>query len=95
MNVEKLGFPMGGNVDTLLMTKGRPEWGSAKGSRRAYVAKDYRILLMIGGSYGDFDHAYRGSEAERLKAFEANRTRFGREWIMIANPSYGSFDTAT
>jgi len=24
-NVEKLGFPMGGNVDTLLMTRGRPE----------------------------------------------------------------------
>ena len=37
---------------------------------------------------------YRGSEADRLKAFEANRARWGREWLMLANPSYGSFDTA-
>lgn len=86
---------MGGNVETLLMTRGRPEWTSAKGSRRAFVAKDYRVLLVVGDNYGDFDDAYRGSEADRLKAFEANRARFGREWIMIANPSYGSFDTAT
>lgn len=93
-NLEKLGFPMGGNVDTLLMTRGRPEWTSAKGTRRAYVAASYRVLLVIGDNYGDFDDAYRGSEADRLKAFEANRARFGREWIMLANPSYGSFDTA-
>lgn len=53
------------------------------------------MLLVVGDNYGDFDDAYRGSEADRLKAFEANRARFGREWIMIANPSYGSFDTAT
>jgi hypothetical protein len=52
------------------------------------------VLLLIGDNYGDFDDAYRGSEAERLKAFEANRAHFGREWIMLANPSYGSFDTA-
>ena len=29
-----------------------------------------------------------------MAAFQANAERFGREWIMIANPTYGSFDTA-
>jgi len=93
-NMEKLGFPMGGNVDTFLMQRERPDWGGPKGTRRAFVAKDYRILLSIGDNFGDFDDRYRSSEAERQQAFEENAARWGREWIMIANPSYGSFDTA-
>lgn len=93
-NMEKLGFPMGGNVDTFLMARERPEWGSAKGTRRAHVTKDYRVLLNLGDNFGDFSDAYRGSEAERLKAYEENLARWGREWIMLPNPSYGSFDTA-
>lgn len=93
-NMEKLGFPMGGNVDTFLMQRERPDWGGAKGTRRAHVVKDYRVVLNVGDNFGDFDDRYRGSEAERLKAFEENRARWGREWIMIANPTYGSFDSA-
>jgi len=91
----RLGFPMGGNMDTFLMAREKPDWGSAKGTRRAYVAKDYRVLLNIGDNFGDFVDAYRGSEAERLKVYEDNRARWGREWIMIANRSYGSFESGT
>jgi acid phosphatase len=93
-NLEKLGFPMGGNVDTMLTAKKRPEWGSAKGTRRAFVAKSYRILLNVGDNFGDFVDEYRGGEAERLKVMEEHKDRWGREWIMIANPAYGSFETA-
>jgi 5'-nucleotidase (lipoprotein e(P4) family) len=93
-NMEKLGFPMGGNVDTFLMQNEKPDWGSAKGTRRAVIAKDYRIVLNFGDNFGDFDDRYRSSEADRLKAFDENKDRWGREWLMIANPTYGSFDTA-
>jgi 5'-nucleotidase (lipoprotein e(P4) family) len=93
-NMEKLGFPMGGNVDTFLMQNEKPDWSSAKGTRRAVIAKDYRILLSFGDNFGDFDDRYRTSESERLKAFEENKERWGREWLVIANPTYGSFDTA-
>ena len=93
-NMEKLGFPMGGNVDTMLMTRKQPDWGSAKGTRRAYIAKSYRILINVGDNFGDFVDEYRGSEAERLKVMEDHKARWGREWIMIANPSYGSFESA-
>lgn len=93
-NMEKLGFPMGGNVDTFLMQNEKPDWGSAKGTRRAAIAKDYRILLSFGDNFGDFDDRYRTSESERSKAFEENKERWGREWLVIANPTYGSFDTA-
>jgi acid phosphatase len=93
-NLEKFGFPMGGNVDTMLMTRKQPDWGSAKGTRRAFVAKSYRILINVGDNFGDFVDDYRGGEAERLKVMEDNKARWGREWIMIANPSYGSFESA-
>ena len=92
--MDKLGFPMGGNVDTVLTTGEKPEWTSAKGTRRAYVAKDYRILLNLGDNLSDFTDDYRGDEAEREKVFEANKERWGREWIVVANPSYGSFESA-
>jgi acid phosphatase len=93
-NLEKFGFPMGGNVDTMLMTRKQPDWGSAKGTRRAHVARNYRVLLNVGDNFGDFVDEYRGNEAERLKVLEQHKDRWGREWIMIANPSYGSFESA-
>lgn len=93
-NLEKFGFPIDTAVDTLLMAGEQPTWGSAKGTRRAHVARDHRVLLNVGDNFGDFVDEYRGSEAERLAVLEQHRDRWGREWIMIANPTYGSFDTA-
>lgn len=93
-NMEKLGFPMGGNVDTFMMQNEKPDWGSQKGTRRTVIAKDYRILLNFGDNLGDFDDRYRSSEAERLKVFEEDKAHWGRDWLVIANPTYGSFDTA-
>jgi 5'-nucleotidase (lipoprotein e(P4) family) len=93
-NLEKFGFPMGGNADTMLMARKQPDWGSTKGTRRAHVARSYRVLLNVGDNFGDFVDEYRGSEAERLKVLEQHKDRWGREWIVIANPSYGSFESA-
>src|SRR5499426_1436717 len=93
-NLEQVGFPLDDKIDTVLTTRERPEWGSAKGPRRAHVAASYRVLLNIGDNFGDFVDEYRGTEAERLKIMEQHKDRWGREWIMIANPAYGSFETA-
>jgi 5'-nucleotidase (lipoprotein e(P4) family) len=93
-NLEKLGFPLDDKIDTVLMTRERPDWTSAKGTRRAHVARMYRVLLNLGDNLGDFVDDYRGTEAERLKVFEDNKDRWGREWIMLANPAYGSFESA-
>jgi acid phosphatase len=92
--MEALGFPMGGNVDTFLMRSEKEEWTSAKSTRRAFIAKDYRVLLLIGDNYGDFSDDAEGSEAERLASFEANMAHIARDWIFIANPEYGSFESA-
>lgn len=94
-NVQALGFPMGGNVDTFLMQKDRPEWASsAKGVGIAYIAKDYRVLLLFGDNIGDFSDKFSGGIAERDVAFETLKAHFGHDWMMLANPSYGSWESA-
>src|SRR5262249_50682009 len=60
-NRKKPGFPRGEGVDTRLMSRKQPDGGSAKGTRRAFVAKSYRILLNVGDNLGDFVDEYRGT----------------------------------
>jgi acid phosphatase len=93
-NMRKLGFPMAANIDTILTAKEQPDWGSAKGTRRAVIAKHYRILLLMGDNFGDFTDAYKGSVDERQKVYEENAARWGHDWLMLPNPSYGSFESA-
>jgi len=92
-NLEMYGFPLSDKIDTLLTAGEQPDWKSAKGTRRAVIAKDYRVLLDIGDNFGDFVDAYKGTEDERQKIWDDNKARWGREWIVIANPTYGSFES--
>jgi acid phosphatase len=92
-NMAKLAFPMGGGtVDTFLMANEQDGWGSKKGTRRAVIAKDYRILLLLGDNFGDFVDAYKGTEAERKAVFDTNASHWGHDWIVLPNPTYGSFE---
>ncbi|HKP26064.1 MAG TPA: 5'-nucleotidase, lipoprotein e(P4) family [Dongiaceae bacterium] len=93
-NMRKLGFPMAANIDTILTSKEQPDWGSAKGTRRAVIAKHYRILLLLGDNFGDFTDAYKGSVEERQKVYQENAAHWGHDWLMLPNPSYGSFESA-
>lgn len=93
-NLALLGFPIDPVNDTVLTAGERPDWGSAKGTRRVFIARDFRILLNLGDNLGDFTDDYRGDENQRNQVFEANRERWGREWIVLANPAYGSFESA-
>jgi 5'-nucleotidase (lipoprotein e(P4) family) len=93
-NLEMLGFPMGGNVDTVLLRGDREEWGSAKENRIAHVAGDYRVLLLMGDNLGDFSDSAEGSIEERDAFFESSADHWGRDWIMFPNPEYGSWESA-
>lgn len=89
-----MGFPMGSDVDTFLAAKEQPDWTSAKGTRRAFIAKNYRILLLFGDNLGDFTDQYGGSVADRDKVYEQTAAHWGHDWIAIPNPTYGSFESA-
>ena len=93
-NMQKLGFPLDANVDTLLLRGEHPEWKSDKGSRRAHVASSHRVLLLFGDDLNDFANARDKSLAEREEIVRANASRWGTQWFMIPNPIYGSWDRA-
>ena len=94
-NLKALGYPIGDEEDRVLLRGEKEEWGSDKGNRRAVVAQKYRIALLIGDNLGDFVDDVDVSRAERLKLYDDNAARWGRDWIMLPNPSYGSWEGAS
>jgi 5'-nucleotidase (lipoprotein e(P4) family) len=100
-NLVALGFPVQTSgatdaaIDTVLTRGERPEWqASAKGPRRAHIANGYRILLLIGDDLGDFVADASGTVAERQTKTAPQEDWWGRRWIMVPNPSYGSWERA-
>jgi acid phosphatase len=94
-NLAALGFPLTEGVDTVLTRGERPEWAASdKGPRRAVVASSYRILMLIGDDLGDFVVNAAGTPAERQSNTAPHSEWWGRRWIMIPNPTYGSWERA-
>jgi 5'-nucleotidase (lipoprotein e(P4) family) len=94
-NLLSQGFPVHEKPDSLLLKDERPEWGSDKSSRRAYLARSYRILMLVGDDLGDFLSFDKAGPEERVRLAEANRARWGSVWFMLPNPQYGSWEHAT
>jgi 5'-nucleotidase (lipoprotein e(P4) family) len=93
-NLQAVGFPVVETTDTVLTRGERPEWkASGKGPRRALVAQSYRVLLLIGDDLGDFVEAS-GSPEERRARTAPHAEWWGQRWIMLPNPSYGSWERA-
>jgi 5'-nucleotidase (lipoprotein e(P4) family) len=90
-NLTALGFPP---IDDsrLLMKNDQPGWKSEKSNRMAHIAKDFRIVQIIGDDLGDFIPGMRHANAEARHAMVAPyRERFGYTWHLIPNPLYGSW----
>lgn len=104
-NLERLGFPMADTLDVLLTEGERPGWDGSKVARREHVADDHRILLLIGDNLGDFTREpqpgrwIREDAAVRpggrpARGPRVGDRRWGRRWIVIPNPVYGSWEEA-
>lgn len=94
-NLEAEGFPLSSDVDVVLTRGERPEWNaSPKGPRRAHIAASYRILLLIGDDLGDFVVDAAGTPEARQASTEPYEHWWGRRWIMLPNPTYGSWERA-
>ena len=94
-NLAKFGYPVDTDEDTVLTRGEKDEWKSSKKSpRRKHVAANYRVLMVFGDNFGDFVDGYKGSIAERNALYAKNDAMWGSKWYMIANPSYGSWESA-
>jgi acid phosphatase len=52
------------------------------------------VLLLFGDQFGDFTDQYGGSVDDRDKVFAMLKAHFGHDWMVLANPVYGSFESA-
>jgi len=93
-NLRKDGFPFESAVDTLYCQGEKPDWGPDKTTRRAEIARKFRILLLFGDDLNDFISDASDSVARRRELVEPYSDRWGKQWIVLPNPMYGSWEAA-
>jgi acid phosphatase len=94
-NLEKFGFPLNPDEDTLYTRGEKEAWDvSDKSSRRADIASRYRVLLLFGDDLNDFVSGTRESLAERDAVAEEYGENWGTKWFVLPNPEYGGWEGA-
>ncbi|MFT6395603.1 MAG: acid phosphatase [Bradymonadia bacterium] len=93
-NLEALGFgfAISEEFDNVLLKREQDDWGSEKGTRRIVIAETHRVVLSIGDNLGDFVDGYKVSLEERNQIVDDNMAYWGERWIVLANPTYGSWE---
>jgi 5'-nucleotidase (lipoprotein e(P4) family) len=87
------GIKLPDHIDTVLSQNERPEWGIDKSSRRDFIARSYRVLMLFGDDLGDFISEYRASPQVRMsEAMKHNE--WGKKWFMLPNAMYGSWESS-
>ncbi|WP_199260070.1 5'-nucleotidase, lipoprotein e(P4) family [Paracoccus binzhouensis] len=86
--LKELGFPQVSEDHVLL-------YGTSKVERRAVVAKDHQIVLLLGDTLHDFDGAFHKAETgAKREAVDKNAAHFGADWIVFPNATYGEWSEA-
>ena len=89
----KGNFPLDANEDTVLTRDEKPEWSSSdKAPRREFVAKTHRIIMLFGDDLNDFLPANSRTLAERDRITRQYGDKWGRQWFILPNPVYGSWE---
>ncbi|MEM7586236.1 MAG: 5'-nucleotidase, lipoprotein e(P4) family [Acidobacteriota bacterium] len=95
VNLTQQDLPVDDSRDTLFMRGEKEGWGSDKASRREVVAKEFRILLLLGDDLNDFFSGARTKEpGPRRELVEKHSEQWGRKWIVFPNPLYGSWEAS-
>ena len=90
----RLGVPVSADRDVVLARHENGWDASDKSSRRQAIAATHRILLLIGDNFEDFVSGTRTSVADRDRLLQQYDAFWGRKWIVLPNPTYGSWETA-
>lgn len=90
-NLARAGFPLDDHVDTVLMRLERPNWIWDKSSRREAIVRGYRVLMLIGDDLNDFVGNSRVTLEQRHQLSDSHRDWWGERWIILPNPTYGSW----
>ena len=90
-NLAALGFPLPDQKYLLLNDK-QPT--TSKAYLRNELATRFRILLLIGDDLEDFVAGSKTDPASRRSLANQYPERWGRQWIILPNPMYGTWETS-
>ncbi|MGE8498403.1 MAG: 5'-nucleotidase, lipoprotein e(P4) family [Pseudomonas sp.] len=83
--LQKLDLPQVSAQSVLLL-------GPPKIERRAIVAADYQIVMLLGDTLHDFDARFRKTPvSEQRASVDAEAGKWGVEWIVFPNAGYGTW----
>lgn len=83
-----LGLPQVSEESVLLL-------GPPKVERRDIVARDHRIVLLLGDTLHDFDGGFRKTPLEDQRNLVTDSgDKWGAEWIVFPNAAYGTWSEA-
>lgn len=89
-NLKDLDFPDAVNENILLLTDEKD-----KEPRRQQVMQNYEILMLMGDNLGDFHSVFDSTDAQVRENFTLeNLGNFGKNWIVLPNPLYGTWMNA-
>ncbi len=89
-NLQSEGFEFAEEKNILLKST-----TSDKTERRATLAKDYDIILLIGDNLRDFDEIFNDrNDGFGAKTVQENSSLFGSKYIVLPNPMYGQWEKA-
>lgn len=91
-NLVRCGFPMVQGRETVI-TRADADPSDKLGRRQA-IAKEFRVVLLVGDNLGDFISQDQLSTGEREAVAKRYADWWGIRWIMIPNPMYGDWEQA-
>ncbi|MGQ7788232.1 5'-nucleotidase, lipoprotein e(P4) family [Nesterenkonia sp. K-15-9-6] len=86
--LEELEFPQVEEDQVLLL-------GPPKQERRESVEAEYELIMQLGDTLHDFHEGYAGADLEEQHdLIEEHADRWGDDWFVLPNPTYGSWQEA-
>ncbi|MDZ7644698.1 MAG: HAD family acid phosphatase [Woeseiaceae bacterium] len=100
-DINEAGIPV--DESRVMLSFEQPGWNKEKKNRRDVIARDYRVIMLMGDDLGDFIPCSRrravapcteGATIEsRARATAAHRDYWGDGWYILPNPMHGSWTT--
>jgi len=90
------------DADHLMLVDERPGWSREKRLRQELVARDYRVIMLIGDDLGDFMPCIRAkpiapcppaSTGDRTRMTLQHQAYWGVRWHILPNPMHGSWSS--
>lgn len=83
------------DADHVWLKGEQADWTSEKESRRLQAQQQYRVIMLAGDDLGDFLPNVKKdiTPAQRFALVDKYQDFWGSRWIMLTNPTYGSWET--